>query len=133
MKKTVVLIVLFIGFMGFSQKDNSYKADALALVKLQTQGQFQVMIEPFIQRIPADKREVFQNDVNEALPKLYEQIAKIYMETYSQEEIAQIMDFYRSSVGKKMIQVNPVITQKSLEAARSWGMELRPLLSKYSN
>ena len=132
MKKTIVLIALFIGFMGFSQESKTYQADAVELVKLQTKGQFEVMVEPYLQMIPEEKRAGFMTDVKAALPSLYERIAKIYMETYSHEEIRQIMDFYNSPIGKKMVEMNPVITQQSMMAAQSWGMELRPLLSKYT-
>lgn len=132
MKKALILIALFVGFTAFSQESETYKANALELVKLQTKGQFEVMLEPFLQMIPAENQKAFLTEVKSNLPSLYEQIAKIYMETYTHEEIQKIMDFYQSPVGQKLIETGPEITKKSMQAAQSWGMELRPMLSKYT-
>ncbi|HET8839270.1 MAG TPA: DUF2059 domain-containing protein [Flavobacteriaceae bacterium] len=132
MKKLIIVTAFLVGFTAFSQENETYKADALELVKLQTKGQFEVMLEPFLQMIPAENQKAFMADVKSKLPRLYEQIAKIYMETYTHQEIQEIMDFYNSPVGQKLIQTSPEITKKSMQAAQSWGMEMRPMLSKYT-
>ena len=131
MKKVVVLIALFVGFAGFSQNDG-YKSDALKLVKMQSEGQFEVMLEPFKEMVPDEKQEAFMKEVKATMPDLYDQLAEVYMETYSQKEISEILEFYESPIGQKVVEKTPEITQKSMTIGQTWGMSLRPLLAKYT-
>lgn len=131
MKKVVILIVLFVGFAGFSQNED-YKTDALKLVKMQSEGQFEVMLKPFKSMVPAENQEAFMKEVRATMPDLYKQIAEVYMEYYTHEEIKEILDFYESPIGQKVIEQTPKITEKSMTIGQTWGMGLRPLLTKYA-
>lgn len=131
MKKVVILIVLFVGFAGFSQNE-AYKTDALKLVKMQSEGQFEVMLKPFKSMVPAENQEAFMKEVRATMPDLYKQIAEVYMEYYTHEEIKEILDFYESPIGQKVIEQTPKITEKSMTIGQTWGMSLRPLLTKYA-
>lgn len=131
MKKVVMLIALFIGFVGFSQENSAYKADALKLVKLQSEGTIEKMLEPVKNRIPAATQAAFMKDVRATFPDLYKQQAEIYMKSYSHEEIKKILDFYASPLGKKMLAAKPEIMSKSMKVSRGWAMKLRPIMSKY--
>lgn len=132
MKRVVVMIALFVGFVGFSQENEAFKADAMELVKLQSEGQFEVMLEPVKQMIPEENQEAFMKELKATMPGLYEQITQIYMDTYTHDEIKEIMKFYATPVGKKMIKVTPEITQKSMQIGQTWGMGLQPLIAKYT-
>lgn len=131
MKKVVMLIALFVGFAGFSQEDSAFKADALKLVKLKSESQFEMMLEPVKNRIPAAKQEAFMKEVRATFPDLYNQIAEIYMETYTHEEIKKVLDFYASPIGKKIIARTPELTKKSMTVGQTWGAKLRPIMMKY--
>lgn len=132
MKKVVVLIALFVGFIGFSQEDSAYKADALELVKLQSEGRVEAMLEPLKNRIPAADQEAFLKDVKASFPALYEKTAKVYMESYSHEEIKEILAFHNSPIGKRIQEETPVITQKSVAFSKEWAKNhLRPIIMKY--
>lgn len=131
MKRLIMLIALFVGFVGFSQEDSAYKADALELVKLKSAGQFEMMLEPVKDRIPAAKQEAFMKEVRAMFPDLYSQIAEIYMETYTHDEIKEILEFYASPIGKKIIATTPEITQKSMTIGQTWGAKLRPIMMEY--
>ncbi|HET8810299.1 MAG TPA: DUF2059 domain-containing protein, partial [Flavobacteriaceae bacterium] len=121
MKKVVILIVLFVGFAGFSQNED-YKTDALKLVKMQSEGQFEVMLKPFKSMVPAENQEAFMKEVRATMPDLYKQIAEVYMEYYTHEEIKEILDFYESPIGQKVIEQTPKITEKSMTIGQTWGM-----------
>lgn len=131
MKKVAVLIALFVGFVGFSQEDSAYKQDALKLVKLQSTGQFEVMLEPVKNMIPAENQEAFMKEVRATFPDLFSQIADVYMASYTHEEIQKILEFYESPIGRKMLDKLPEITQKSMQLGQVWGQSLRPLMMKY--
>lgn len=63
---------------------------------------------------------------------LCDQLTEVYMESYSEAEIDTILEFYASPVGKKMVAETPSITQKSMQIGQMWGMQLQPLMAKYS-
>ena len=45
----------------------------------------------------------------------------IYRKHYSQEEIQQLLAFYRTPLGQKVIAETPAILQESMAAGREWG------------
>ncbi|MCX7944057.1 MAG: DUF2059 domain-containing protein [Deltaproteobacteria bacterium] len=64
----------------------------------------------FIQDIDADSL------VNIVIP--------IYDKYLTHDEIKDIIKFYESPSGKKLIKVLPMITQESIEAGKKWGNEI---------
>ena len=48
----------------------------------------------------------------------------IYDKYYTEEEINQIIAFYNSPVGKKMISTMPLVMQESMAAGQAWGKQL---------
>jgi hypothetical protein len=133
MKKTVMLIALFVGFMGFSQEKDEYREDAVKLVKLQSGDQMMAILGPVVDRmVPEENKEAFTKEVQASLEKLYPSLATIYMESFTHEEINKMLEFYNSPIGKKMLKELPTITQKSMEIGRQWAQaEMMPLVRKY--
>lgn len=131
MKKiTLLTLFLFIGFSGFSQTD--YKQKTKQLIELTSGAQFDVMIQPLVNMVPEENRKAFKADIKASMDELYDKLAVIYMESYTEEDIDGILAFYNSPVGKKMIAETPAITQKSMQIGQQWGMQLQPLIAKYS-
>ena len=61
------------------------------------------------------KKEVKADDiVNLMIP--------IYDKHYSENDIEQLILFYKSPIGRKTIAVTPLITQESMIAGQHWGM-----------
>jgi hypothetical protein len=61
------------------------------------------------------KKEVKADDiVNLMIP--------IYDKHYSEKDIEQLIQFYKSPIGRKTIAVTPLITQESMIAGQQWGM-----------
>lgn len=135
MKKAVMLIALFVGFVGFSQDDKAYRADATKLVKLQSGDQMKAMLKPVIdQMVPEENKKAFMEEVTTSLEKLYPSLATIYMESFSHEEINKMLEFYNSPIGKKMLAELPTITQKSMKIGQEWARaEMMPLVQKYQS
>lgn len=48
----------------------------------------------------------------------------IYEKYYSDAEIKQLIDFYRSDIGKKVVLVTPMIMQESMQLGQTWGKDI---------
>jgi len=48
----------------------------------------------------------------------------IYEKYYSDKEIMQLIDFYKSEIGKKVVQVTPMIMQESMQLGKIWGKDI---------
>ncbi len=132
MNKCLLLgLLLFTGLTGFSQQ--GYKQKTIDLIKLSSAAQFDVLIQPLVEMVPEENQAAFKAEIRTSMEDLYEQLSVIYMDLYTEEDVDAILNFYNSPVGKKMIKITPEITEKSLELGQIWGMQLQPLLAKYSN
>lgn len=130
MKKILLLsLCLFIGTWSFSQ--TTYRQKTLQLIELSNKPTFEVMMKQVIDMVPEEKREAFKKDVDATLPEFYEQLVDLYMERYTEADIDQMLAFYRSPVGKKMLAETPGLTIKAMEIGEGWGARLQPILMKY--
>jgi hypothetical protein len=53
--------------------------------------------------------------------KLY---VAIYDRHFSHQEILDLIQFYESPLGRRLVEETPGITQDSMEAGQEWGMRL---------
>ncbi|MHA7773322.1 DUF2059 domain-containing protein [Roseibium sp. M-1] len=80
----------------------------------------------FIQSDPTRAEEIIdvtQNVALELAPKraeLNDQVYKAWAESFTEEELIQLADFYNTDLGKKLTTSIPTITQYSVAAAREW-------------
>jgi len=51
-------------------------------------------------------------------------VIPIYEKHYSEQDIEQLIIFYKSPIGQKAIAVTPVISQESMVAGQQWGIEI---------
>ncbi len=127
------VLFLFISFTGFSQEpDSAYKAKAVELIKINAGASFDVMLKPLFNMVAEENREAFKKDVEDSKAGLFDQLAVVYMESFTEAELDGILAFYATPVGQKMTAELPVITEKSMQIGQMWGMKLQPLMAKYS-
>lgn len=131
MKKIIVtIIVVFVSHFGMAQ--DSFKNDVLKVLKASgSAAQMELAKEQVMGSIPEEKKAAFSKDFNESLPSLYDKMAKVYMEIYTHDEVKQILKFYDTPIGKKMTAKSGELTQKNMDAAQEWGIELQGLMMKY--
>ncbi len=55
---------------------------------------------------------------------LEELIVPVYAKYYTDEEVTELLKFYKSPIGQKVIQKLPLITQDSYQAGAQWGKAL---------
>jgi uncharacterized protein len=68
------------------------------------------------------------NEVSAQLRKEYDpkraeilnEVAKIYAQHFTEQELKDLVAFYRTPLGKKMITEEPIALDQSLKAAQSW-------------
>ena len=132
MKKIIFTICLIlVGLNSFAQETSSFEAKAIKLIELTAGQQFEIMTEPIVDMVPEDKKEAFKKELAESTEDLYKKMATVYTESFTEEELDKILEFYATPVGKKMIAVTPELTKKGMEIGQAWGAELQPLMAKY--
>ena len=131
MKKVfLIFAVIFIASIATAQ--DSFKADALKVIEISgAAGPMQMAKEQIMQNIPEAKKTEFSKEFDASLPSLYEKLAVIYMETYTQDEIKEMLKFYNSSIGKKISSSTGELYKKSTAAGQEWGAGLQGMMMKY--
>ena len=75
-------------------------------------------------QLPDDAGEIVQAAVEEAAEaraaELNDQIARLYTTSFTLEELQALLAWYESGVGKKALQVMPIIAQQSIELGKQW-------------
>ena len=131
MKKLfITLVFIFIAQLTFAQ--DAFKADVKKIIEATgATGPMQMMKEQIMENIPLSKRADFSKEFDASLPALYEKLVKVYMETYTHEDIKEMLKFYDSPVGQKISKLSGEVYKKSTEAGQVWGTEFQSILMKY--
>jgi hypothetical protein len=130
--KKLFTVVAFFFIANAAIAQDAFKADVLKVIQQSgAAAPMQMAKEQVMENIPLTKRADFSKDFDATLPMLYEEIAKIYMETYTHDEVKEMLKFYDSPVGKKMASSLGEITKKSNAVGQEWGMELQGVMMKY--
>lgn len=133
MKKVFLTFAfVLVAQIGLAQ-DEAFKKDVMKLVESAgSTSSMKVAKDQILKMIPADKQAAFQKDFDAMMPGLYDKIAKIYMETYTKEDVKAMLAFYATPVGKKMSEKAGEITQKTMVVAQEWAGEgLQGMMMKY--
>ena len=71
-------------------------------------------------------KEAFWNEFRKELSadELVKLIIPLYDKHLTHPEIKELIKFYETPVGKKMIAVMPAITAESMQAGQQWGMDI---------
>jgi hypothetical protein len=59
-----------------------------------------------------------------SLPELIDPIATVYESNYSEDELRQLIDFYKSPLGRKTLEKMPVIFRQSQAIGAVWGKKI---------
>ncbi|MUP46893.1 DUF2059 domain-containing protein [Gramella sp. BOM4] len=134
MKKT--LFFLFVAVISFgvqAQETNTKQAKAIKLIEMTSGQQFDIMTEPLVNMVPEANQEAFKKELKASTGELYKKLATVYTDNFSEEELDQILAFYDTPVGEKMVATTPELTKNVMEIGQAWGQELQPLIMKYTN
>lgn len=133
MKKTLLVLLICLGNYSISlAQDEAFMVDALKLTRLSNDA-VEASFGQLYAMIPAEKLEDFKEELKPVLDNYYTKMAKVSMEYYSHEDVKQLLDFYESDLGQKMLDAQAKLTVRSMEMAQPLSRELMPIVQKYSN
>ena len=134
--RLLILSFLFTFSFNFSisQEDN-YKGLLTDFIK--AQGQFETFNATIDQMtsmmgvtLNEDEKVEFTNDV---MSSLIEMLVPVYQKHFTEQDLKDAIDLFKTPIGKKISEKSPIIAQESMQASMQWGMELSTKLQKYMN
>jgi len=84
-----------------------------------------MMITSFKQNmpnVPIAFWDEFKKEVN--LEELIEQMAPVYVKYYTDDELVQLIAFYKTPLGQKVTEKLPLINQDSFAIGQEWGKKI---------
>jgi len=132
--RLLILSILFTFSFNFSisQEDN-YKE--LLTDFIEAQGQFETFNATIDQMtsmmgvtLNEDEKVEFTNDV---MSSLIEMLVPVYQKHFTEQDLKDAIDLFKTPIGKKISEKSPIIAQESMQASMQWGMELSTKLQKY--
>ena len=129
------LLTIFIALPAPSHAQAAKQQDIIKLLKImgvETQGMQMLdlviqSIQPMIQNsVPPDVAAAFwaafksKFDANEFMNML----VPIYDKHFTHDDIKQLIKFYESPVGKKLLKATPTMAQETAAAGQKWGEKL---------
>ena len=91
-------------------------------VGIQVMQSMIVQFRQILPEVPEDYWNQFMDRVNP--DEMISMIVPIYDKHFSHDDIKDIITFYETPTGKKLIQKLPFITQESMSAGQAWGQRL---------
>lgn len=75
--------------------------------------------------IPAEAMAAIEaaatDEMRKAMPELLEPMVRLHDRHFTEQEVDALLAFYRSPVGRKVIEKMPLITQQSMAMGHAWG------------
>ena len=75
-------------------------------------------------QIPAAFWDAFTKKAHERIPELIDSLVPIYSRHFSQTEVDQLVQFYATPLGQRLLTEQPALVSESADMGRKWGMEL---------
>jgi hypothetical protein len=90
--------------------------------------------------LPARAYQILGEEINRVIEEqmtakggFLDMVIPIYAKHFSHEDIKGLLKFYQSDLGKKTIQVEPLILQEKLALAQDWSKSLEPIIKNKIN
>ncbi|MFC5194172.1 DUF2059 domain-containing protein [Bizionia hallyeonensis] len=134
MKTLFSVLALFLTLSISAQEPSEFKQQTIEFIGLTgATGAFHDAIAQIGAMVPEANKAAFTKEANGTLDKLYSQLADIYMEEFTKDEIEELVAFYKTDLGKKLASKQSVLTQKGMMLGQSWGMEVGQIAQKHTN
>jgi hypothetical protein len=130
MKKLTFVLIFIIGTSVFGIYGQTKNDDILKLLRISGSEKLadqimNAMIPQFQQLIP-EIPNVFWIRFSEKLniDELLYACIPVYDKYYTHDEVKQLIAFYESSLGEKLVEVTPLLTQETMVIGQKWGEKL---------
>lgn len=77
-----------------------------------------------------DLRRAAKDELDKALPELVEPTIAVYDVNFTDDEIKQLLAFYKSPIGRKYISQLPQVIQQSMAVGQVWGKAVAERLTR---
>ncbi|MFD2917004.1 DUF2059 domain-containing protein [Psychroserpens luteus] len=133
--KKLLFAIAFICTLTIQAQDNSeFKTQTIEFIQLTgTADAFNNAISQIGAMVPADKKEAYTKEANGTLDDLYSKLADVYMKEFTEEDINELVVFYKTDLGKKLASKQTQLVQSGMAIGQTWGMELSQIAGKYAN
>lgn len=135
--KKLICSLLLVFVLSFSSKAQSKEYKKLVKEYMETTNalaQFKVNIGTIIDMFReneayADIPESFWKDFQAEIEKnsetrLIDMFVEIYYKYFTEEDFKEIIAFYQTPIGKKLLQNNPAIIKDAMSIGKKWGEEV---------
>ena len=129
MKNKVLLFIILIGISTFAYGQTKTD-DILRLLKISGASEIAVQtmdaLIPQFQQIVPDIPNVFWIRFMEKLDieGLLDACVPAYDKHFSHDEIRQLINFYESPLGRRLVEATPLINQETMLIGQKWGEQL---------
>ncbi|REG85443.1 DUF2059 domain-containing protein [Algoriphagus antarcticus] len=129
--KKLLLILFFVGHYSISHaQEASIDRPVIQLLKaMKMDRTVDAMVDQMAKsptfaskEIPDEIWDEFKKEFSSE--KLIELTAPIYEKHYTDSEIVELLEFYKSPIGLKTIEVSPAIATESMSIGQEFGMEV---------
>ncbi|QNA46612.1 DUF2059 domain-containing protein [Lacibacter sediminis] len=130
MKQLNVFVFLF--FVAVNTNAQTDNKETLIKEMLELSGAskmafqtMEMMISSFKKQMPAVETDFWDEFMKEAQTgDLITMIAPVYAKHFTENEVKELIAFYKTPVGKKLVEKLPVISQESYGIGETWGKAL---------
>ena len=135
--KKVLLVCLFVFATATqvkAQENAEFKNETIEFIKLTgAASAFENAIAQLGATVSEANKEVYIKEANATMDDLYTKFANLYMQEFTQDEIKELIVFYKTDLGEKLAKKQLGLTQQAMMFGQSWGMEVQAIAQKYSN
>lgn len=137
--KRFVFLLLFISNCCFAQQSEKeqnirklLEVTGAAQLSKQVMDQLIPSFKQTAPNVPEEFWTAFMDEID--MDELINKIVPLYDKYYSNEELIQLIKFYETPVGKKVVSVTPVLMQESMMIGQQWGFEIsQKVIEKLQN
>ncbi len=131
MKNSITLSFLAFSLTVFSQNtDKEYESlvyklldqSGSSVIATQLMDQMIDTYKSSNTNVPDEFWESFKNQFD--IQSLQSKLIPVYAKHYTKDDLKEIIKFYKSDLGKKIIEKTPLISQESYDIGAGWGKEI---------
>ena len=130
MKKTLTLLSICLVTLSIQAQTSTKREKIQKLLEISGAGKIGIqvmnqMMSNFKSSYNTVNQQFWDDFKNEVKAEdIVNLVIPIYEKHYSEQDIEQLIIFYKSPIGQKAIVVTPVISQESMVAGQQWGIEI---------
>ncbi len=132
MKKIIFSLMILFGVFSYSQTKQDRITELISLngsfpLSKEIEKQLISRYKKQYSNVPESAWSSIEKKIN--VNDLIDKVADIYGNRFSEKEIDQLLIFYKSDLGKKVIQNSPYLISEIQTASSDWGMNITKMIN----